>query len=161
MGALGTREGAGFAFLSSLDLSIDECIEYPFGKFTNGYGRIRQDGASRSAHIVSYELHVGPVPPGLEVCHNCGNRPCVNPRHLRVDTHRANMSDCVIHGTHTRGERNGRAVLTSDKVLLIRQQLANGVPQRALGRQFGVSGNTIGRIARGESWRHVARFVQD
>lgn len=164
MGALGTREGAGLAFLSSLDLSTDRCIEYPFGKFTSGYGRVRQDGTSRPAHVVSYEMHVGPVPPGLEVCHNCGNRPCVNPWHLRADTHRANMADCLFHGTHTRGARNGRARLTVDQVSYIRQQVAAGIQQKHLARDLGVHPQTVSRIIRGESWRpmaDVARFVED
>jgi hypothetical protein len=53
-----------------------------------GYGQI-QRGVPRTmalAHIVSYELNVGPVPNGHELHHLCENEPCVNPAHLRPVT---------------------------------------------------------------------------
>lgn len=59
----------------------------------NGYGRFR-NGRGTSAHIASYELHIGPVPDGLvldHTCHDpntcklgkeCPHRKCCNPEHL-------------------------------------------------------------------------------
>lgn len=153
MGALGTREGEGLRFLRSLTLGTTDCIEYPFGKFqATGYGRVREGGRARPAHVVSFELHVGSVLPGFEVCHNCGNRPCVNPAHLRADSHRANMADCVAHGTHTRGARNGRAKLTADQVVDIRRAVAGGAQQKALARSLGVSPQTINHIVKRRTW---------
>jgi hypothetical protein len=54
-----------------------------------GYGRFHDNGP-RKAHRCSYELHVGEIPDGLEPDHLCRNRPCVNPGHLEVVTHREN-----------------------------------------------------------------------
>lgn len=45
------------------------------------------------AHRVSYELHVGPIPAGLDIDHRCHVRRCVNPNHLRVATRRENTSN--------------------------------------------------------------------
>ena len=53
-----------------------------------GYGRIKKPGSRVPSytHRVSYELHVGPIPPGLQIDHLCRNRACLNPAHLEVVT---------------------------------------------------------------------------
>lgn len=45
--------------------------------------------------------------------------------------------------------------LTPEQVGEIRQLLRCGHSQRSIGRRFGVTGSTIGRIATGEAWRLV------
>ena len=149
-------EGAGLRFLREMPLSNDECIEYPFGRFTTGYGHVRMGGKGRTAHSVSFEMHVGPIPPGAEVCHECTNRACVNPRHLRADSHRGNMADKVRHGTHHRGSRTGRARLCEADVRSSRAAVASGVSQVALARRFGVSPQTVNDIVASRKWKHVA-----
>jgi hypothetical protein len=58
----------------------------------DGYGWIGTgDGAVRRAHIVTFELYVGPVPEGLELDHTCVVPPCVNPAHLDPVTHLENV----------------------------------------------------------------------
>lgn len=51
-----------------------------------------------------------------------------------------------LNGDHSRGIRPVTAKLTDDQVEKIRVLAAGGVPQRALGDQFGVSKRTIFRI---------------
>ncbi len=59
----------------------------------NGYGRFREGGVGSKvlfAHRFSYEMLVGPIPPGHAVDHLCRNPSCVNPRHLRPLPHDEN-----------------------------------------------------------------------
>lgn len=58
-----------------------------------GYGRITINYRPWLAHRLSYELHVGPIPEGLDIDHICHNRSCVNPNHLRATTRKQNLEN--------------------------------------------------------------------
>ena len=65
---------------------------------SGGYGSFYVDGQLRSAHRVSWELHYGPIPEGLNVCHHCDVPGCVNPDHLFVGTQKDNIRDALNKG---------------------------------------------------------------
>jgi hypothetical protein len=44
------------------------------------------DGKRRGAHVIAYELTIGPVPPGKHLDHLCKTTLCVNPAHLEPVT---------------------------------------------------------------------------
>lgn len=56
----------------------------------SGYGRIQLGNRTGYAHRVSYEEHVGAIPPGKQLDHLCRVRSCVNPSHLEPVTPREN-----------------------------------------------------------------------
>lgn len=50
------------------------------------YGRIRINGRSLLLHRVIYEMTYGKIPDGLQVHHKCGNKRCINPKHMQLLT---------------------------------------------------------------------------
>ena len=70
------------------------CWVWIAAKDSNGYGRFMvsdTSGRISPAHRVSYTLVRGPIPIGLEIDHLCRVHACVNPDHLELVSHTANV----------------------------------------------------------------------
>lgn len=74
---------------------------------TNGYGycQIFFRGKRIYQHRVSYEAHIGPIPPGLYVLHTCDDRRCWNPEHLFLGTISDNKQDEIQKGRNYESNR--------------------------------------------------------
>lgn len=127
----------------------------------SGYGQVsvkKPNGkwGHALAHRWSYELHVAPIPTGMLVCHSCDNPPCVNPSHLFVGTSMDNSADSVAKMRHAWGERCGKNKLRAADVLQIRKRYdSGGIQFKELAAIYGVSGLTISRAVRRETWAHL------
>jgi hypothetical protein len=104
------------------------------------------------AHRYSYELTHGDIPTGMNVCHRCDVRNCVNPDHLFIGTAADNQADKVAKGRQLRGEQAGMAVLTNKQVLEIRA--AVGL-QREIATKYGVSRPLVSMIKSKKVWAHL------
>lgn len=129
----------------------DDCWLWTAATFDNGYGVFQMDGSPKRAHRVSYEMHHGPIPDGMKVCHECDTPACVNPRHLFLGTDADNMADRDRKGRHVafRGEGHPMAKLSEQQVADIR--IASG-KQVDIAAAYGISFQQVSKIKLGQCW---------
>jgi hypothetical protein len=91
--SLAGRETQGTPERLIAKISIDPetgCWNWMGARLTEGYGHMYtyETGVKirKLTHRVSYELHKGPIPDGLQIDHLCRNRACANPAHLEAVT---------------------------------------------------------------------------
>jgi hypothetical protein len=149
-----------------------ECWAWCGAKLKTGYGSIRVDYRALRAHRVAFELEVGSIPIGLDVCHTCDNRICVNPQHLFLGTRKENMQDAknkgrLVRGPATpeerarltsiapglKGEDHPRAKLTWDFVRSVRARVLAGEKQVDLARQYNLNVQYLNGIIKGRLWK--------
>lgn len=130
------------------------CHLWTGNRSKSGYGKFKlRDGTQARAHRIAWEIAHGPIPDGLSVLHKCDVRACVNPDHLFLGTHTDNMRDMVRKKRGLLGEMNGRAKLTADDVLSIRQSSGSDAQKALL---YGVSESTIRHARIGRKWKHLS-----
>lgn len=83
-------------FWDKVDTS-GECWVWTASVNNRGYGKFGLNYKTVLPHRLSYELCVGAIPEGLEIDHECKNRRCVNPAHLRPKTHLDNTPKGADH----------------------------------------------------------------
>ena len=127
-------------------------VDGPFDSDDWGYPLAAYEGARGHASVFALIFSGQPRPDGLEVLHSCDNPPCVNPAHLRWGTHAENMAEAAERGRMARGSKNGQARLSEAQVLAIRSDRRSGP---TIGRAYGVSSTTVGRIKRRQAWTHL------
>lgn len=140
--------------------SVDDCWKFIGDKAHNGYGQLHVKEGSKTinkrAHKLSYELHIGDVPKGLLVLHDCDNPECCNPRHLKLGTQSDNIKEMYAKQRNTSpvGERHPNSKLTIDKVTYIWSQRKIKRPE-TLATELSVSVNTIRAIWNRANWKHL------
>lgn len=142
----------GAAFLeAALTSETDDCIIWPYGKSSSGYGEIGSLGAH---NIICRRAYGDPPPNKTLACHSCGKRDCVNKRHLRWGSSRDNTDDAIKHKTTLQGERHPNAKISE---LQAQEILATdkAISHRAVARKFGVTPECVSNIRRGRTWRHL------
>jgi DNA-binding transcriptional regulator YiaG len=115
---------------------------------SHGYGNARVGGKAVRAHRLAYEVFVGPIPDGMNVCHSCDNPACCNPDHLWVGSQADNMADMARKGRQRQGERQPRKPpkhepLAPSEARALRLRMGLSRPQFA--RLVGVHPSTVHR----------------
>jgi predicted XRE-type DNA-binding protein len=140
---------------------MEDCIEFKGYKNKGGYGQERSAGKVRLAHRIAYckakNIDIKQID-GLVVMHTCDNPPCVNPEHLRLGTQQENVDDMMKKGRHDFGglvgEEHGKAKLTSEDVLRIRE-MVKFKSQTEVARLFLICQPHVSDIVLRRRWAHL------
>lgn len=134
------------------------CWEWRGYREQDEYGRITKDRKILLAHRLSWEIHNGPIPVGMAVCHRCDNPPCVNPAHLFLGSNQDNLHDRDAKGRTPRapGIRNGMAKLTDAIVVAMREDRGRGLTYDQLAAKYGINRSACCAICLRQKWKHVA-----
>ncbi len=145
------KKGDIMSFVSSVVMRSDDretCLPWPFGRTNGGYGQSRY----------VCELQNGPPPSTAhQASHSCGkgNEGCVNRFHLRWKLPSDNCLEKVEHGTIVRGGSMHSAILTEDKVLIIKE-MRGKLSIARLAKVFDVGHSTVQQIQSGKKWGWVS-----
>lgn len=144
---------------------LDGCWIWIGTLWPNGYGYCRTESRRNSprelAHRLSWRLHVGEIPVGMNVCHRCDVRSCVNPAHLFLGTQLDNVRDMDAKGRRVnaapKGERHANSKLREADVLAIAKDVTT--PRSVLAGRYMIDEETVSRIRARKAWTHLERPV--
>lgn len=147
-------------FQSKIKVMPSGCHEWQGSVGKHGYGKLSINNKMVLAHRIAWEIEHGPIPDGMDCCHTCDNRRCVNPAHMFIGTRKDNMHDASLKGrlsrTHQpKGERHGNAKLTDESVRVIRRLAMDGASYKSIARIYGVSDTLIRMAVNRQTWKHV------
>lgn len=132
----------------------ETCWNWTAGLTYKGYGFLTLDRKQFRAHRYSYELHNGPIPKGMLICHRCDNRRCVRPDHLFLGTTQDNTADRHNKGRTLviRGENHWRSRVDEKAVRDMRSRRLRLAEFASL---YDLTKESVRAIQRRKSWKHV------
>ena len=141
----------------------DECWEWTGARNGTGYGTVTISGKTYTAHrVAAYSRGLVGTPAAPTdrrgsgfVLHQCDNRLCCNPAHMRVGTYAENQREAYARSRRTafKGATHANAKLTPAVAEFVRDAYATGLfSQSTLGALCGVSQRCISLVTRGETY---------
>jgi hypothetical protein len=126
-----------------------------YGQFswTERYGRTQPIGAHRAAYELTHGVE---LEKGQQVLHSCDRPLCVNPFHLWVGTHTANMQDASAKG-RLHAPRPSRQKVTDAQCEEVIALVRSGMTLQTVADRFGVSRMTISHICSGKRRQYRQR----
>ena len=88
-------------FMAKVKVIENGCWLWTGSKGKSGYGHFWFAGQYIDAHKFSYMWHFNGIPIGKLVLHECDNKLCVNPDHLKLGTQHENMIDWHSRHPHS------------------------------------------------------------
>jgi hypothetical protein len=135
----------------------ESCWLWTAGKTKAGYGHFYIKGRGMVyAHRLAWELkHSNPG--RSHVLHSCDTPACVNPDHLFLGDHAANMQDCARKGRVVAFGR-GRKPHWKETGRKITREIAEEIRRapgshRTIAERYGLHQTTVSDIKRGDIWK--------
>ena len=111
-------------------------------KNVEGYGRMMVGSVYEATHRIAYLIRYKFIPKGTSILHSCDNPSCVNPKHLRIGTHKDNMNDVYM-----RGRMGGNLYNISDKLILMVYELQDiGLTKKEIREKLGLTKSLVDNI---------------
>lgn len=140
-------------------------------KSPKGFGLTSVKSLVFHVHRLSYYLHVGDIPEGMNVLHSCDNPECSNPDHLFLGTNVESAKIKVSKGRATnalhwlgrvidrsnykRGSGMYNASFTDDQVIDMRIRYSNGISTEHIAASYGVHVGTVARALSGATYGYL------
>lgn len=149
--------------LSRTTITDGGCMEFNGCVQSNGYARATVRRKTDYAHRHIYRLAKGPIPDGLDVCHSCDNRRCINPAHLFLGTRRENMQDAVRKGRQAKGKMLPQTVIDEYDKRRIVESAHSGRLYKDIASEIGIGRQHVGQIAiqHGIRRRELTKWVKN
>ncbi|MBE9111462.1 HNH endonuclease [Nodosilinea sp. LEGE 07298] len=130
------------------DQPVGGCWDY-HRKDPDGYGLLSVFGKSYRLHRLSYLHFNGPLKDGQWALHRCNNPNCWRPDHLYAGNGADNAADRIAAGA-VRGK------LPDETVFLIKRLIRDGLSNKKVAEQAGVSPGCVSHIRLGKRRKDIA-----
>lgn len=146
-------------FVEVAGILLTPCHLLPNHTARNTYPKFSLLGKTMYAHREMYELHHGPIPPRMQVHHECNDKRCFNIEHLALKTPKENIAkakaDGLLTGAKTSGEKHGNCKANNGAVIDMRLLKSQGSRRKDIAKKYGVHTSYVTNIIAGHLRKDV------
>ncbi len=125
---------------------LGNCWLWAAGSRGEGYGAFKIGRKAWDAHRVAYVIENGSIPDRLLVLHECDNRACVRPSHLKLGTFQENVADAMTRGGVRPFRRTRTTPLTEGEIAAIKHDYDHGVSESVLCKKYEIAATSLKRL---------------